>query len=59
MADNDLMELLKQHRFTGDKYIFFLLAVAASGIGFSVEKTAGMKLAWSTGARRCRVTLGG
>ena len=47
MADNELMEMHKQHRTGQDKYIYFLLAVAASGIAFSVEKTTGLKLNWS------------
>lgn len=47
MAENDLMELHKQHRTGQDKYIYFLLAVAASGIAYAVEKTAGFKLSWT------------
>jgi hypothetical protein len=47
MSDNDLMELHKQHRTGQDKYSYFLLAVAASGIAFSIEKTSGLNLSWS------------
>ena len=47
MDDNELMEMHKQHRTGQDKYTYFLLAVAASGIAFSVEKTTGLKLSWS------------
>lgn len=47
MADNELMEMHKQHRIGQDKYSYFLLAVAAAGIAFSVEKTTGQKLSWA------------
>jgi hypothetical protein len=53
MSDNDLMELHKQHRTGQDKYSYFLLAVAASGIAFSIEKTSGLNLSWSS----CRSDL--
>jgi hypothetical protein len=47
MADNELMEMHKQHRMGQDKYTYFLLAVAAAGIAFSIEKTTGQKLNWA------------
>ncbi len=47
MADNELMEMHKQHRMGQDKYTYFILAVAAAGIAFSIEKTTGQKLSWS------------
>lgn len=47
MADSDIIELQKQHRAGQDKYTYFLLAVAASAVAFSVQKTSGLKMAWS------------
>jgi hypothetical protein len=47
MSDNELMEMHKQHRMGQDKYTYFILAVAAAGIAFSIEKTTGQKLSWS------------
>lgn len=48
MADNsDLIEIHKQHRTGQDKYTYFLLAVTASAIAFSVQKTTDLELTWS------------
>jgi len=47
MADNDLLEIYKQHSTGENKYTYFMLAVGASAIAFSVEKTTGLKLSWS------------
>ena len=46
MADNELIEIHKQHRSGQDKYTYFLLAVTASAVAFSVQKTSGLKLVW-------------
>jgi hypothetical protein len=47
MSENVLLEIHKQHRTGQDKYTYFLLAVAASAVAFSVQKTDGMKIAYS------------
>jgi hypothetical protein len=47
MADNDLIEIHRQHCTGQNKYTYFLLAVTASAIAFSVQKTSGLKLTWS------------
>ena len=47
MGDNTLVELTKQHRAGQDKYAYFLLAVAASAVGFAVQKTTGVGVQWS------------
>lgn len=44
MAEPDLQELHRQHTTAQDKYTYFLLAAAASGIAFSVQKTTGLKI---------------
>jgi len=48
MAEHtDLIEIHKQHRAGQDKYTYFLLAVTASAIAFSVQKTTNLILSWS------------
>ena len=47
MADQDLLEIHKQHRTGQDKYTYFLLAVTASAVAFSVQKTTGLKITFS------------
>ncbi len=47
MADNELLEIHKQHRSGQDKYTYFLLAVTASAVAFAVQKTSGLSLSWS------------
>ena len=47
MGDNVLVGLSKQHRAGQDKYAYFLLAVAASAVGFAVQKTTGVGVQWS------------
>lgn len=44
---NDLIEIYKQHSTGQDKYTYFLLAVTASAIAFSVQKTTDLILTWS------------
>jgi len=44
MSDNDLIEVYKQHSVSKDKYVYFLLAIVASAIAFSVNKTTNVKL---------------
>src|SRR3972149_4298959 len=46
-TDQSLIEIHKQHRTGQDKYTYFLLAVTASAVAFSVQKTTGLKLSWS------------
>ncbi len=47
MADNDALEIYKQHRAAYDKYSYVLLAIAASAVGFAVQKSEGHVLSWS------------
>ena len=47
MGNEVLIELYKQHRVGQDKYAYFLLAVAASAVGFAVQKTTGVGVQWS------------
>jgi hypothetical protein len=42
----DLFELRKEHAASQDKLTYFLLAAAASGIAFAVNKTDGLKISW-------------
>jgi hypothetical protein len=42
----ELLELREQHRRGQDKYTYFLLAAAASGIAFAVNKTEGLSPSW-------------
>jgi hypothetical protein len=44
VADNELLELYKQHRTGQDKYAYFLLAIVASAIAFAVNKTTDVKI---------------
>jgi len=41
MADNELLEIHKQHRTGQDKYTYFLLAITASAIAFAIQKSDG------------------
>lgn len=47
MADDAMVELHRQLRTAQDKYTYFLLAAAASGIGFAIHQTNDKLLAWS------------
>ena len=47
MSENVQVELHKQHRAEQGKYAYFLLAVAASAVGFAVQKTTGVGMQWS------------
>lgn len=47
MADDAMVELHGQLRTAQDKYTYFLLAAAASGIGLAANQTATRILAWS------------
>lgn len=47
MADETLLEIHRQHRTGQDKYTYFLLAVTASAVAFSVQKTDGLTLTYS------------
>lgn len=46
MPDQKMIELHKQLAESQSKYTYFLLAVAASAIAFSVQKTTGQKISW-------------
>jgi len=41
MNKEQILALHQQHRDGQSKYVYFLLAVAASAIGFSIQKTTG------------------
>ncbi|MGE4067448.1 MAG: hypothetical protein AB7H88_11785 [Vicinamibacterales bacterium] len=43
---SERFELHKQHSAGQDKYTYFLLAAAASGIAFAVTKTEGLAASW-------------
>ena len=45
--DNKQEEIYKQFRTHQDKYAYFILAVSASAIAFSVQKTDNLLLEWS------------
>lgn len=47
MSEQKIIELHKQQSESQSKYTYFLLAVAASALAFSVQKTTGQKLSWS------------
>lgn len=47
MADQDILEIHKQHRTGQDKYTYFLLAVTASAVAFAVQKTSDITITWS------------
>jgi hypothetical protein len=47
MANQDLMEIHRQHSTGQDKYTYFLLAVTASAVAFAVQKTSGLKITYS------------
>lgn len=46
MPEQKIIELHKQQSESQSKYTYFLLAVAASALAFSVQKTTGQKLSW-------------
>lgn len=46
MSKEKILALHQQHREGQAKYVYFLLAVAASAIGFSVQKTTGSGFLW-------------
>ncbi len=47
MSDNDLYDIHRRHHEEQNKYVYFLLAVSASAIAFSVQKTEGAILSYS------------
>jgi hypothetical protein len=47
LSDPELLELYKQHRTGQDKYAYFLLAIVASAIAFTVNKTTGIKVTFT------------
>ena len=56
---SQLFELHKQHAAAWDKYTYFLLAGAASGIAFALTKTEGQKLSrWLTPAALSVISWG-
>ena len=46
MSHEDAKELYRHHREFQNKYAYFLLAIAASGIAFAVQKSEGALLQW-------------
>ncbi len=46
MSKEKILALHQQHRDGQSKYVYFLLAVSASAIGFSVQKTTGSVFLW-------------
>lgn len=46
MNKEQILALHQQHRDGQSKYVYFLLAVAASAIGFSMQKTTGSGFLW-------------
>lgn len=40
-------ELLKQFRQQQEKYVYYIIALCVTGIGFSVVKTTGLPLKWT------------
>lgn len=47
MPKTELIELQKQHQTGQDKYTYFLLAITASAIAFSIQKTDTLKITYS------------
>ncbi len=47
MADNELLEIHRQHGAGENKYTYFLLAVTASAVAFAVQKTDGLTITCS------------
>jgi hypothetical protein len=46
LADNELLEMYKQHRSSQDKYVYFLMAIVSSAIAFTVNKTTNIKVSF-------------
>lgn len=59
MSETQLVELQKQHYSGHIKYVYFLLAVAASAIALSVQKTTGLPLSLSMAPLGIAVLLWG
>lgn len=47
MGEDHSKDIYLQHRAVQDKYTYFLLAVTASAIAFSVQKTDSLLISWS------------
>ncbi|MFI5394058.1 MAG: hypothetical protein ACHQ9S_00870 [Candidatus Binatia bacterium] len=47
MTDERFAEVYRQHRTSQDAYTYFILAAAASAIGFALNQTNGRSLSWS------------
>jgi hypothetical protein len=48
MADNQLTFEIKKQLYSEQlKYVYFTMAAAISAIGFSIQKTTGMRISWS------------
>ena len=47
LFDPELLELYKQHRAGQDKYAYLLMAIVASAIAFTVNKTTGLKVTFT------------
>jgi hypothetical protein len=46
MANDDLLELFRQHRESQDKYAYFMIAVAGSAIAFAIQKSESAEMTW-------------
>lgn len=46
MRRDDLLEIKRRHREEQHKYAYFLLAISAGSIAFTVKITSGMILSW-------------
>ncbi|SYZ72970.1 conserved membrane hypothetical protein [Candidatus Zixiibacteriota bacterium] len=47
MSTEYILELYKQLGHEQNKYVYFMLAAAASAMGFAIQKTTGMRVAWA------------
>jgi hypothetical protein len=47
MVDERLIEIYRQHRIGQDKYVYFLLAVAAAAVAYAMKLTSTSRLSYS------------
>lgn len=45
--DENQKEIQRQHRQQQEKYVYYILALTVSAIGFAIYKTSGLPLKWS------------
>ena len=59
MSEENHMEIYRQFRTAQDKYCYFLLAAAASGIAFAVQRTGELSLQiWMAPLGACGSVVG-